>query len=122
MLDLSALDFSVLFTLNGFIALLTLTALEIVLGIDNIIFISIISNALEVPAEQRKAGQMGLALAMITRILLLLSLSWVMSLDRPFVTVFDHPFSGRDMVLFDRRSVPAVQGHRGDPGQGAGPR
>jgi predicted tellurium resistance membrane protein TerC len=99
MLDLSALDFSVLFTLNGFIALLTLTALEIVLGIDNIIFISIISNALEAPADQRKARQLGLALAMITRILLLLSLSWVMSLDRPFVTVFDHPFSGRDMVL-----------------------
>jgi predicted tellurium resistance membrane protein TerC len=73
MLDLSALDFSVLFTLNGFIALLTLTALEIVLGIDNIIFISIISNALEVPAEQRKARQLGLTLAMITRILLLLS-------------------------------------------------
>ena len=99
MLDLSALDFSVLFTLNGFIALLTLTALEIVLGIDNIIFISIISNCLQTPAEQRKARQMGLALAMITRVLLLLSLSWVMSLDRPFIELLDHPFSGRDMVL-----------------------
>ncbi len=99
MLDLSALDFSVLFTLNGFIALLTLTALEIVLGIDNIIFISIISNSLQTPAEQRKARQMGLALAMITRVLLLLSLSWVMSLDRPFIELLDHPFSGRDMVL-----------------------
>ena len=92
-------DFSVLLTLNGLIALLTLTALEIVLGIDNIIFISIISNSLPKAAEQRKARQMGLALAMITRVLLLLSLSWVMSLDEPFITLLDHPFSGRDLVL-----------------------
>ena len=99
MLDLASLDFAVLLTSHGIIALLTLTALEIVLGIDNIIFISIISNSLSVPAEQRKARQMGLALAMITRVLLLLSLSWVMSLDKPFITVLEHPFSGRDMVL-----------------------
>lgn len=99
MLDFSALDFSVLFTLNGFIALLTLTALEIVLGIDNIIFISIISNALSTPSDQKKARKLGLALAMITRVLLLLSLSWVMGLDRPFIEPFGHPFSGRDIVL-----------------------
>ncbi len=99
MIDFSSLDFSVLLTAQGLIALLTLTALEIVLGIDNIIFISIISNTLAIPKEQRMARQLGLALAMITRVLLLLSLSWIMGLDQPFVSVFDHPFSGRDVVL-----------------------
>jgi predicted tellurium resistance membrane protein TerC len=99
MLELATLDPSVLLTSHGIIALLTLTALEIVLGIDNIVFISIISNSLASELDRRKARQLGLALAMITRVLLLLSLSWVMSLDRPFVTLLDHPFSGRDMVL-----------------------
>lgn len=83
MIDLTSLDFGVLLTLNGLIALLTLTALEIVLGIDNIVFISIISNSLAEATERRKARRLGLALAMISRVLLLLSLSWVMSLDRP---------------------------------------
>jgi predicted tellurium resistance membrane protein TerC len=99
MLELSHLDPSVLLTSHGLIALLTLTALEIVLGIDNIVFISIISNSLAAKADQRKARQLGLALAMITRVLLLLSLSWVMGLDQPFITLFGHPFSGRDIVL-----------------------
>jgi len=99
MLELSHLDPAVLLTSHGLIALLTLTALEIVLGIDNIVFISIISNSLSTKADQRKARQLGLALAMITRILLLLSLSWVMGLDQPFITLFEHPFSGRDIVL-----------------------
>ena len=99
MIDLSSLDPSVLFTLHGLIGLLTLTALEIVLGIDNIIFISIISNSLEAPAERKKARQLGLALAMITRVLLLLSLSWVMSLDKPFLDAGVRHFSGRDIVL-----------------------
>ncbi len=99
MIDLGQLDFAVLATTSGIIALITLTALEIVLGIDNIIFISIISNTLSVPREQRLARQLGLALAMITRVLLLLSLSWIMGLDTPFVEVFGHGFSGRDVVL-----------------------
>ena len=99
MLELAALDPSVLLTSHGIIALITLTALEIVLGIDNIIFISIISNSLPNAVDQKKARQLGLALAMITRVLLLLSLSWVMSLDKPFITVLDHAFSGRDIVL-----------------------
>jgi predicted tellurium resistance membrane protein TerC len=99
MLELAGLDPSVLFTSHGIIALLTLTALEIVLGIDNIVFISIISNSLATEVDRRKARQLGLALAMITRVLLLLSLSWVMSLDKPFISVLDHPFSGRDIVL-----------------------
>lgn len=99
MIELASLDFGALLTVQGIIALLTLTALEIVLGIDNIIFISIISNSLSLPQEQRKARQLGLALAMITRILLLLSLTWIMSLNEPFTSVLGHELSGRDVVL-----------------------
>ena len=91
-------DLNVLFTLDGLIALLTLTMLEIVLGIDNIIFISLLSG--ELPEHQRdKARILGLSLAMFTRVALLLSLSWVMSLTKPFFTLADHPVSGRDLVL-----------------------
>ena len=84
---------------QAWISLLTLSVLEIVLGIDNIVFISIISNSLADATERRKARRLGLALAMISRVLLLLSLSWVMSLDRPFAEVAGHAFSGRDVVL-----------------------
>ena len=84
------------------ISLLTLTLLEIVLGIDNIIFISILSGKL--PAEQQaKARKMGLALALITRILLLMSLAWVMKLDTPFIKfplgTLQIGISGKDMIL-----------------------
>jgi predicted tellurium resistance membrane protein TerC len=99
MIDLTSLDFSVLFTAHGLVGLLTLTALEIVLGIDNIIFISIISNSLATETDRKKARQLGLALAMITRVLLLLSLSWVMSLDQPFLPLLGRDLSGRDLVL-----------------------
>src|SRR5688572_26996058 len=80
------------------IGLLTLTALEIVLGIDNIIFISILVGKL--PAQQQaKARQTGLMLAMGTRILLLCSLAWMVRLTNPLFTVFSHEISGRDMIL-----------------------
>jgi len=80
------------------IALLTLTLLEIVLGIDNIIFISILAGKL--PAgEQRRARTVGLTLAMVTRILLLLSLTGIMRLTRPLFSTFGHAFSGRDLIL-----------------------
>jgi len=80
------------------IALVTLTALEIVLGIDNIVFISILSGKL--PGEQQKrARTVGLLLAMGSRILLLLSISWITRLEDPFFTVFDRGFSGRDIIL-----------------------
>ena len=83
---------------NMWVALLTLTLLEIVLGIDNIVFISILSGKL--PKEkQKKARQTGLALALITRVLLLLSLSWVMSLTAPIFTVLQQEISGRDLIL-----------------------
>jgi predicted tellurium resistance membrane protein TerC len=79
-------------------ALLTLTALEIVLGIDNIIFISILAGKL--PENLRaKARTIGLGLAMGTRILLLLSISWVIGLTDPWFTIADHDFSGRDLIL-----------------------
>jgi predicted tellurium resistance membrane protein TerC len=82
------------------IALLTLTVLEIVLGIDNIIFISILAGKL--PAgEQRRARNAGLTLAMGTRILLLLSLTSIMRLTRPLFSLLGHPFSGRDLILLE---------------------
>jgi predicted tellurium resistance membrane protein TerC len=83
---------------NAWIALATLTALEIVLGIDNIIFISILVGRL--PAQQRDtARRLGLMLAMGTRILLLLSLAWIMRLTAPLFTVFAQEISGRDLIL-----------------------
>ncbi len=80
------------------VALLTLTVLEIVLGIDNIIFISILAGKL--PAHQQaRARRLGLAGAMVTRILLLASLAWMIRLTAPFFTLLGHPFSGRDLIL-----------------------
>lgn len=80
------------------VAFLTLTVLEIVLGIDNIVFISIVSAKL--PEEQRaKARKIGLALALITRVLLLLSLKWLMSLTAPLFSVLGHNVNGRDLIL-----------------------
>jgi predicted tellurium resistance membrane protein TerC len=80
------------------IALLTLTLLEIVLGIDNIIFISILAGKLPADA-QRRARTVGLTLAMATRILLLLSLTGIMRFTQPLFTTAGHPFSGRDVIL-----------------------
>jgi len=80
------------------IGLLTLTALEIVLGIDNIVFISILANKLPA-ASQRKARLWGLGLAMIMRVLLLLSLSWVMGLTKPLFAIGDLAVSGRAIIL-----------------------
>jgi predicted tellurium resistance membrane protein TerC len=83
---------------EAWIALGTLTALEIVLGIDNIIFISILVGRL--PRQQRAfARRMGLSLAMITRLALLFSISWVMGLTEPWVTIFSQAISGRDVIL-----------------------
>ena len=80
------------------IALVTLTVLELVLGIDNIIFISILAGKL--PAEQRgRARVVGLGLAMITRILLLISIVWLARLSEPWFTVLERGVSGRDLIL-----------------------
>ena len=80
------------------IGLVTLTALEIVLGIDNIIFISILAGRLP-GRSQKKARIWGLALAMIMRVLLLLSLSWIMNLTRPLFSVANFAISGRALIL-----------------------
>lgn len=83
---------------QAWIALLTLTVLEIVLGIDNVIFISILAGKL--PGEQqKKARTIGLAAAMIMRVLLLLSLAWIVKLTAPLFTVFGVEISGRDLIL-----------------------
>ncbi|MET7327373.1 TerC family protein [Nonomuraea sp. NPDC005650] len=80
------------------IGFFTLVALEIVLGIDNIIFISILAGRL--PPEQRdRARVLGLGAALITRLLLLLALSWVVQLTEPLFAVFGHEISGRDLIL-----------------------
>ncbi|HAB19201.1 MAG TPA: hypothetical protein DCE44_22535 [Verrucomicrobiales bacterium] len=91
-----------LLSLDLWVSLVTLTVLEIVLGIDNLIFISILSGKL--PAhEQANARRLGLSLALITRVLLLLSLSWVMRLDKPFwqdsILGYQFSLSGKDLIL-----------------------
>lgn len=87
-----------IFTIENIAALFSLTALEIVLGVDNIVFIAILVGKL--PAEQREiARRIGLALAMVTRILLLLTIRWIMLLTSPLFQVLEHPFSGRDLIL-----------------------
>ncbi len=98
MFSIDQLNPSVFLTAHGWMQLLTLTTLEIVLGIDNIIIISILSNELPM-AQQRRGRRTGLALAMITRILLLLSLSWMMHLTDTLFTLLHHGVTGRDLVL-----------------------
>mgnify|MGYP006205157657 CR=1 FL=1 len=83
---------------EAWIALFTLTALEIVLGVDNIIFISILVSRLPEAVRQR-ARILGLGFAMLTRILLLLSLAWVMTLTAPLFTLMGYEISGRDLIL-----------------------
>jgi predicted tellurium resistance membrane protein TerC len=83
---------------QSWVALLTLTALEIVLGIDNIIFISILAGKLP-SHQQERARSIGLLMAMLTRILLLLSLNWISQLTTPIFEVLHHPVSGRDLIL-----------------------
>ncbi len=87
-----------IFNIHSLIPFSTLFALELVLGIDNIIFISIISDKLP-QNQRRKARTIGLSLAVITRLLLLLTLSWLMSLNEPLFVIFGQGFSGRDIIL-----------------------
>ena len=95
---LSAFDFSWFHQPDAWIALLTLSVLEIVLGIDNIVFISILVDKLP-PSQQGKGRILGLALAMLTRIALLFSISWVMSLKNSLFTLMEHPITGKDIIL-----------------------
>jgi predicted tellurium resistance membrane protein TerC len=92
-------EIAVLFTAAGLISLITLIIMEIVLGIDNIIFISILAGKL--PLEQQaRARRIGLSLALIIRIGLLFSISWIAGLKYDLFTMMGHGFSGRDIVLF----------------------
>jgi predicted tellurium resistance membrane protein TerC len=85
-------------TTERILALVTLTFLEIVLGVDNVIFISILSSKLPV-SQQGRARRTGLLAAMVMRILLLLSIAWVIRLTAPLFTTFRRPVSGRDLIL-----------------------
>lgn len=87
-----------LLTADGLISLLSLTLMEIVLGIDNIIFISILCNRLP-ENQQNKARNLGLALALIMRVALLFGITWLVSLTVPFVTIFEFDFTYRDVIL-----------------------
>ena len=90
--------FDAFLTADGLIALVTLTLLEVVLGIDNVIFISILAGKL--PAkDQERARKIGLMGAMLMRIALLMSIAWIIRLTAPLFTVLNHPFSGRDLIL-----------------------
>jgi predicted tellurium resistance membrane protein TerC len=92
------LDFRPLLTTEGLITLITLTGLEIILGIDNIVFIAIVSERID---QDRRSllRRMGLGLALVMRLGLLFTLTWMMGLTRPLVTVMGHGLSGRDLVL-----------------------
>ena len=91
-------DLSIFSEPEAWLALLTLTGLEIILGIDNIVFISILTSKL--PHEQQKRGRLvGLAAAMVMRVVLLLAINWIQSLTRPLLTILEHEISGRDIIL-----------------------
>lgn len=89
---------TVIFDPEIWIALITLTALEIVLGIDNIVFISILAGKLP-PEQQTRARRLGLLLAMLMRIALLTTIAWIVRLTQPLFELFGHAFSGKDLIL-----------------------
>jgi len=91
-------DFGVLLSAEGWISLLSLSAMEIVLGIDNIIFLAILAGKLPVE-EQPKARRLGLVLALFLRLGLLLTISWMMRLTAPLFSVLGNELSGRDLIL-----------------------
>lgn len=92
------MHWSALLTLDGLLSLGTLAAMEIVLGIDNVVFLSIITGKLP-PEQQPSARKLGLALALLSRLGLLFGISWVMGLTEPLFTLFGKAFSGRDLIL-----------------------
>jgi predicted tellurium resistance membrane protein TerC len=110
---------------EAWIALVTLTVLEIVLGIDNVIFISILAGKLP-PSQQGRARRLGLGLAMITRILLLASIAWIARLTTPLFALLGHGVSGRDLILIGgglfllAKATFEIHGHlEGEAGHGS---
>lgn len=95
---MTALMIDLLFNANAWASLLTLTVMEIVLGIDNLVFISVLTSRLPTDSA-RKARALGLSMALIFRILLLITLSWLIGLTTPVFTLFEHGFSWRDLIL-----------------------
>lgn len=93
------IDINAIFTIDGLISLITLTFLEIILGIDNIIFISIVSTKLP-RKDQRKSRAWGLSLALIFRVALLFSISWIIGLKDPFFNLGTFGVTGKDIILF----------------------
>jgi predicted tellurium resistance membrane protein TerC len=104
------------------IGFFTLLALEIVLGIDNIIFIAILTNKLP-EHQQEKARRLGISLALFSRLALLASISWMMSLTKPIIQIWEYEFSGRDIILFAGglflifKSVTEIHGKMEEAGQ-----
>ena len=92
------MNFDAFLTADGLVALVTLSVLEVVLGIDNVIFISILAGKLPVE-QQERARRIGLMAAMGMRILLLMSIAWIVRLTRPLFTILQQEFSGRDLIL-----------------------
>lgn len=93
------LNYHEILTIPGLISLLTLTILEVVLGIDNVIFIAIVATKLP-KKDQGKARAIGLTLALIFRVCLLFSISWLMSLEAPLMHISEFGVTGRDLILF----------------------
>ena len=92
------LSFAFLATTEGWAAMVTLIAMEVVLGIDNLIFISILTNKL--PAEHRqKARRLGIGAALVMRLVLLTTIAWIVGMTAPLFTAFGHGFSLRDLIL-----------------------
>jgi predicted tellurium resistance membrane protein TerC len=92
------LDFRALFSAEGLVSLVSLTVMEIVLGIDNVLLVAILSQKVR-PEHRGRVRKLGIGLALVLRIALLFTLTWLLGLIRPLFTVMDHAFSGRDLVL-----------------------
>ena len=91
-------DLHALFSAEGLVSLISLTVMEIVLGIDNVLLVAILSQKVT-PAHRKRVRQLGIGLALVLRMALLFALSWLMGLTKPLFTVMGNAFSGRDLVM-----------------------
>ena len=92
------LDFDALFSAEGLVSLVSLTVMEIVLGIDNVLLVAILSQKVK-PAHRKRVRQLGIGLALVLRIGLLFTLTWLMGLTKPLFNLLGNEMSGRDLVL-----------------------
>lgn len=97
-IDFFATHFAFLTTAEGWAAMVTLIAMEVVLGIDNLIFISILTNKLP-PEHRERARKLGIGAALVMRLILLATISWIVGMTTPVFTAFNHAFSWRDLIL-----------------------